>query len=94
MPLEENEKHLKEMDELEKQYPTDSNLFRFGYFKGYIDVTLGSGTAFYFDPYEYDPNPAGLPQMCLMQSSNTRLLLLIKWDYRLESMQLGIKRTT
>jgi len=49
--------------ELQKKYPRDGNWIRFGYLKGYIDGTLGSGTALFFKPYVDSPEKTGLPQM-------------------------------
>jgi predicted amidohydrolase YtcJ len=63
LPLNENEEHLKKMDEVRGQYPREGNMLRFGYLKGYIDGTLGSGTAFYFEPYQDNPETSGLPRM-------------------------------
>jgi len=51
------------LSELQKKYPRDGNWIRFGYLKGFIDGTLGSGTALFFDPYIDDPEKTGLPQM-------------------------------
>jgi hypothetical protein len=49
--------------ELRRKYPRDGNWIRFGYIKGFIDGTLGSGTALFFDPYLDAPDKTGLPQM-------------------------------
>jgi len=49
--------------ELQKKYPRNGNWIRFGYLKGFIDGTLGSGTALFFDPYIDTPEKSGLPQM-------------------------------
>jgi predicted amidohydrolase YtcJ len=61
--LKESEEHLKKMDELRRQYPSDNNWLRFGYLKGFIDGTVGSGTALYLNPYEDDTGTSGLPRM-------------------------------
>jgi len=39
---------LAKWDELRKQYPPEGNWVRFGYLKGFIDGTLGSGTMLVF----------------------------------------------
>jgi len=49
--------------ELRRKYPRDGNWIRFGYIKGFIDGTLGSGTALFFDPYVDAPDKTGLPMM-------------------------------
>jgi predicted amidohydrolase YtcJ len=54
---------LARWDELRKRYPAEGNWIRFGYLKGFMDGTLGSGTAMFFEPYEDEPGTRGLPQM-------------------------------
>ena len=62
-PLTVNRQRLRHYNELQKKYPRDGNWIRFGYLKGFIDGTLGSGTALFFDPYVDAPEKTGLPQM-------------------------------
>jgi len=50
-------------DALRTAYPPEGNWIRFGYLKGFMDGTLGSGTAMFFEPYEDDASTRGLPQM-------------------------------
>jgi len=52
---------LQEYQELLKKYPLEDNWIRFGYLKGHIDGTLGSGTALFFEPFEDEPDKSGLP---------------------------------
>jgi len=54
---------LRRYSRLREQYPREGNWIRFGYLKGFIDGTLGSGTALFFDPYADAPGTKGLPQM-------------------------------
>jgi len=61
--LKRSEEHLAKMDALRKQYPPENNWLRFGYLKGFIDGTLGSGTALYVRPYDDNPETSGLPRM-------------------------------
>jgi len=61
--LTDNKQKLTRYNELQKKYPRDGNWIRFGYLKGFIDGTLGSGTALFFDSYIDDPEKTGLPQM-------------------------------
>ena len=58
-----DKQRLSRYAELQKKYPGDGNWIRFGYLKGFIDGTLGSGTALFFDPYIDAPEKTGLPQM-------------------------------
>lgn len=48
---------------LRRRYPPEGNWIRFGYLKGFMDGTLGSGTAMFLEPYDDDPSTRGLPQM-------------------------------
>jgi len=58
-----DESELARWDELRQQYPAEGNWIRFGYLKGFMDGTLGSGTAMFFEPFEDEPDKRGLPQM-------------------------------
>ncbi|MCH7782618.1 amidohydrolase [candidate division KSB1 bacterium] len=49
--------------ELQNQYPRTGDWLRFGFLKGYIDGTLGSGTMLVFEPFEDEPDKTGLPRM-------------------------------
>ncbi|TFH35987.1 MAG: hypothetical protein E4G95_06260, partial [Bacteroidia bacterium] len=50
-------------NDLKTRYPAGGNWIRFGYLKGFIDGTLGSGTALMFEPFDDEPDKSGLPQM-------------------------------
>ncbi len=52
---------LQEYVELRKKYPPEDDWIRFGFLKGHIDGTLGSGTALFFEPFEDEPGKSGLP---------------------------------
>ena len=54
---------LDRYETLREQYPPEGNWIRFGYLKGFMDGTLGSGTAMFFEPFEDEPDKRGLPQM-------------------------------
>lgn len=54
---------LADYERLRRGYPATDNWIRFGYLKGFIDGTLGSGTALMFEPFTDNPNTSGLPQM-------------------------------
>lgn len=61
--LTDNADALAAYDAMRKAYPAEGNWIRFGYMKGFIDGTLGSGTLMLFEPLEDDPGNTGLPQM-------------------------------
>lgn len=63
MGLTADEKRLEELDKLRKRFPQENHWIRFGYLKGFIDGTLGSGTALMFEPFKDDPSTSGLPMM-------------------------------
>lgn len=48
---------------LKKKYPPAGNWIRFGYLKGFIDGTIGSGTALMFEPFTDNPSTSGLALM-------------------------------
>jgi len=54
---------LKKYDRLRENFPGTDNWIRFGYLKGFMDGTLGSGTAMMYEPFSDDPTTYGLPQM-------------------------------
>jgi len=54
---------LQRWAELRDRYPQSGNWIRFGYMKGFIDGTLGSGTALFFEPFLDEPDKSGLPMM-------------------------------
>jgi hypothetical protein len=61
--LTDNPAQLAAYDELRRKYPAEGDWIRFGYLKGFIDGTLGSGTALLFKPFADEPGKTGLPQM-------------------------------
>lgn len=52
---------LQKYAELREKYPPEDDWIRFGFLKGHIDGTLGSGTALFFEPFEDEPDKSGLP---------------------------------
>ena len=48
---------------LQKIYPRSDNWIRFGYLKGFMDGTIGSGTALMFKPFNDNPSTSGLAMM-------------------------------
>jgi predicted amidohydrolase YtcJ len=62
-PLTGNLSALQRYSELRKKYTGDGNWIRFGYLKGFIDGTIGSGTALMFEPFADNPQSSGLAMM-------------------------------
>ena len=62
-PLPADEEQLKHYLELRKRYHCEDNWIRFGFLKGFIDGTLGSATALFFEPFEDEPDKSGLFMM-------------------------------
>ena len=62
-----DKEQLKALIELQKKYPLSDKWLRFGYLKGFVDGTLGSGTALLFEPYNDEPNNSGLSMMSYAQ---------------------------
>ena len=62
-PLPADPKKLKRYVELRKKYPLEDNWIRFGFLKGFIDGTLGSGTALFYEPFVDRPDTSGLSMM-------------------------------
>jgi len=65
--LSDNPMVLDAADQMRRKYPPSGNWIRFGYMKGFIDGTLGSGTALFFEPFTDNPGTSGLPQMSCEQ---------------------------
>lgn len=61
--LPEDEEQLEKYLDVLKKYPREDNWIRFGYLKGFIDGTLGSGTMLVFEPFEDEPDKTGLAMM-------------------------------
>jgi len=88
--LTDDEERLKMFDELRKQYPQEGNRIRFGYLKGFIDGTLGSGTALFFKPFEDEPDKSGLPQM-EYEELERRVLASDKMGFQIGIHAIGSK---
>ena len=54
---------LKNYLKLKEEYPKEGNWIRFGYLKGFMDGTIGSGTALMFEPFNDNPATSGLALM-------------------------------
>ena len=85
-----NEEQLARWDKLRSEYPADGNWIRFGYMKGFIDGTLGSGTLLLFDPLEDEPDKTGLPQMTY-EDLEKRILACDKMGFQIGIHAIGTK---
>ncbi|MEA1887107.1 MAG: amidohydrolase [Bacteroidota bacterium] len=65
-----DEERLKFFREQKEKYPSENVWLRFAYLKGFIDGTLGSGTALMFEPFDDEPDKSGLPQMTYEELEN------------------------
>ncbi len=84
MDLTGDEARLSGYDLLREKYGRENDWIRFGTLKGFIDGSLGSGTALLFEPYTDDPSTSGLPQMSYEELES----LVIAADRR--GFQIGI----
>ena len=85
-----DEKRLMQYDEMRKQYPPEGNWIRFGYLKGFIDGTLGSGTMLVFEPFEDAPDKTGLPQMTY-EELEKRVVASDKMGFQIGIHAIGTK---
>lgn len=85
-----DEQRLKQYDEIRKQYPPEGNWIRFGYLKGFIDGTLGSGTMLVFEPFEDAPDKTGLPQMTY-EELEKRVVASDKMGFQIGIHAIGTK---
>jgi predicted amidohydrolase YtcJ len=85
-----DKQRLRRYNTLQKKYPREGNWIRFGYLKGFIDGTLGSGTALFFDPYVDVPQTKGLPQMSY-QKLEKLVVALDKAGFQLGIHAIGDK---
>ncbi len=90
MWLTDNEAMLREYAKLREKYPKEGNWIRFGYLKGFIDGSLGSGTALMFNPYCDDPGTSGLAQMTPEQLEK-KVLAADKMGFQIGIHAIGTK---
>ena len=91
--LTDNEDRLKQFDELRTKYPHTNNWVRFGYMKGFIDGTLGSGTALFHEPFTDEPDKSGLPQMEYEELEKS-ILATDKMGFQIGIHAIGTKANT
>jgi len=88
--LTDNPQRLQAYDRLRQKYPAENNWIRFGLLKGFIDGTLGSGTALMFEPFADDPSTAGLPQMSY-EALERRVLAADELGFQIGIHAIGTK---
>lgn len=84
---------LAEYDALRKNYPPANDWIRFGYLKGFIDGTLGSGTALFHQPFEDEPDKSGLAMMPY-EDLESRILASDKMGFQIGIHAIGTKANT
>ncbi|MBW8041944.1 MAG: amidohydrolase [Planctomycetes bacterium] len=89
-PLPSNEKQLRRYIELRKKYPLEDNWIRFGFLKGFIDGTLGSGTALFYEPFEDQPSKSGLSMMTYAELER-RIAAADKMEFQIGIHAIGDK---
>lgn len=89
-PLTIGEKQLKRYVELRKKYPLEDNWIRFGFLKGFIDGTLGSGTALFFEPFVDQPDKSGLSMMTYAELER-RIVAADKMGFQIGIHAIGDK---
>ena len=92
-PLPKKEEKLVTLDSLRKKFPPEGNWIRFGYLKGFMDGTLGSGTAMFYEPFEDEPGKAGLPQMSY-EELEKRVLAADEMGFQIGIHAIGSKANT
>ncbi len=81
---------LARYDNVRKSYPQEGNWIRFGYMKGFMDGTLGSGTLMLFEPLEDEPDKTGLPQMTY-EELETRVVACDAMGFQVGIHAIGTK---
>lgn len=81
---------LKKYLELKNEFPADSNWIRFGYLKGFIDGTIGSGTALMFEPFTDNPSTSGLAMMPYEEFENM-VVTADKYGFQIGVHSIGDK---
>jgi len=88
-----NQQQLDRYQEMAKKYPLSGNWVRFGYLKGFIDGTLGSGTALFHEPFSDEPDKSGLPQMTF-EELEKRILASDQAGFQIGIHAIGDKANT
>lgn len=76
--------------ELAEKYPAEGNWIRFGYLKDFMDGTLGSTTAMFFEPYSDEPDKDGLA-MVTYEEMEKRILTADSMGFQIGIHAIGPK---
>jgi len=76
--------------ELAEKYPAGGNWIRFGYLKDFMDGTLGSTTAMFFEPYSDEPDKDGLA-MVPYEEMEKRILTADSMGFQIGIHAIGPK---
>ncbi|MFO7575400.1 MAG: amidohydrolase [Bacteroidales bacterium] len=76
--------------ELAEEYPAEGNWIRFGYLKDFMDGTLGSTTAMFFEPYSDEPDKDGLA-MVTYEEMEKRILTADSMGFQIGIHAIGPK---
>jgi predicted amidohydrolase YtcJ len=76
--------------ELADKYPAEGNWIRFGYLKDFMDGTLGSTTAMFFEPYSDEPDKDGLA-MVPYEEMEKRILTADSMGFQIGIHAIGPK---
>lgn len=76
--------------ELAEKYPAEGNWIRFGYLKDFMDGTLGSTTAMFFEPYSDEPDKDGLA-MVPYEEMEKRILTADSMGFQIGIHAIGPK---
>lgn len=89
-PVTDDTAKLNSYKNLASEYPGTENWIRFGYLKGFIDGTIGSGTALMFEPFNDDPSTSGLSMMTYDELERT-ILAADKMGFQIGIHAIGDK---
>ncbi len=81
---------LRKYMETQKKFPKEDNWIRFGYLKGFIDGTIGSGTALMFEPFADNPSSSGLAMMSYDEFENM-VIVADKFGFQIGVHAIGDK---
>ena len=85
-----NPEKLKEYKQWQNILTNNNHMLKFGYLKGFVDGTLGSGTCALFEPFSDNPATKGLPRMS-QEELNEYVVLIDKEGFQIGLHAIGTK---
>ena len=85
-----NPEKLKEYKQWKNILTNNSHMLKFGYLKGFVDGTLGSGTCALFESFSDNPATKGLPRMS-QEKLNEYVILMDKEGFQIGLHAIGTK---